>query len=1211
MRVERGVVTERDARHVRANYGSKLSMIDHWFGRVLDRDRQLGDDVAVIVCTDHGHYLGEHDTFGKPGSPIWNTLGHVPLMIRWPGARPGRSSGADHHRRSACHAVRHVRGRTRAPHPRRVHGAAADRRSVSVRDHLLAGYWSRHVYVIDQQRTMAARRSDDGLPLAMWSNRWSSMPIWHAAPQYRFPRPDVRATLGSMPGSTAPVIRQPFSPGDLLPFWAYGTPIDDHHLYDADDADRPPTSAVRSPRPTPSTCCGMPSNDRGAVSPARAARARIGVRGGQQDPAHIARPDRLRGLGRSSGAPPRCGGAAGELMTRVTGCPGTMWRPSIVGFGRYHYRYDSGREGDFMLTGFSPRKANLVVHVLPGYDDIGDDLALLGKHRIGKSCLYINKLADIDLSVLERIIADGVSQMRKDYETWDDLTARNGTERRLRRTAARGARRRSRNERRYNTVGGFGPCALVWAVPIVASLSNHWGRSDGHCGGYQASKRSMVLLTTLATVGATFTTGASAQELMLEPDVGSKDVVESDSGSYIVVMEAEPLVVHRRPGQPRHAGRRAIAQTTSRPSRTRLSRTSAATPSDKVNTYTNALNGFSAFLTYEEAQALAANPKVASVQPDELRQADTNASPEYLGLTVNGGACDSGITGEDVVVGVIDTGIWPEHPSFADDGSYGPSPVGDLDDVLDRPASSATRHTTRTTLPFTCNNKLLGARQMLDTYRALIGAEPFEFDSARDDDGHGTHTASTAAGNAGVAASMYGVDLGEVSGIAPRARVIAYKGLGDLGGFTSDLAAAIDQAVADGVDVINYSIGGGASLPIGADDIAFLFAADAGVFVATSAGNSGPGAGTVGSPGNAPWITTVGANTQKRFFEGTCPTKGGAHRQGRVADARHRRSDRDFVDAEFAGGDLCYPWHARRRASFRARSCCVGVAPSPVRTRALLSYQAGGVGMIMYNNSDDDNLYTDTHCVPSVHVDHTDGLQGQELHRQGGRQGQDATGRDQGHRQGAKAKVSPIDDASSRHAAPTAGVPTSSSLTSPRPACRSWPAIHRTETPVGNSFQAIAGTSMSSPHVAGLFALIKQAHPDWSAAAGQVGPHDDGRHRKSRTMIARPGRPRSSMGSGEVDPGKVDKKGSAFNPGLVYDAGLFEYAAFTCGADLGVFTPGSCSFLDRSRYSVRCQRSQLSRRSVSPISPDRQTVVRTVTSVADKTVTWQGQGRCP
>ena len=136
---------------------------------------------------------------------------------------------------------------------------------------------------------------------------------------------------------------------------------------------------------------------------------------------------------------------------------------------------------------------------------------------------------------------------------------------------------------------------------------------------------------------------------------------------------------------------------------------------------------------------------------------------------------------------------------------------------------------------------------MLKTYRAVIGAEPAEFDSARDDYGHGTHTASTAAGDPRSGASIFGLPVAQISGIAPRARIVAYKALGELGGFTSDLAAAIDQAVADGVDVINYSIGGGAGLPA-ADEIAMLFAADAGVFIATSAGNDGPGPGTVGNP---------------------------------------------------------------------------------------------------------------------------------------------------------------------------------------------------------------------------------------------------------------------------------------------------------------------------------------------------------------------------
>ena len=109
-----------------------------------------------------------------------------------------------------------------------------------------------------------------------------------------------------------------------------------------------------------------------------------------------------------------------ELMGRVTGCRPTMWGPSIVGFGRYHYVYDSGREGDFMLCGFSPRKSNLVVYTMPGYDSFGEQLDRLGKHKLGKSCLYINKLADIDLTVLEEIVTAGVAEMRATYETFDE-----------------------------------------------------------------------------------------------------------------------------------------------------------------------------------------------------------------------------------------------------------------------------------------------------------------------------------------------------------------------------------------------------------------------------------------------------------------------------------------------------------------------------------------------------------------------------------------------------------------------------------------------------------------------------------------------------------------------------------------------------------------------------------------------------------------------
>ena len=110
-----------------------------------------------------------------------------------------------------------------------------------------------------------------------------------------------------------------------------------------------------------------------------------------------------------------------ETFGRVTGLAPRMWGPSIIGYGRYAYTYDTGRSGEFMLTGFSPRKSNLSLHILPGYryGDMGELLSRLGKHKTGKSCLYINKLADVDMGALEEIIADGVAYMRANYETWD------------------------------------------------------------------------------------------------------------------------------------------------------------------------------------------------------------------------------------------------------------------------------------------------------------------------------------------------------------------------------------------------------------------------------------------------------------------------------------------------------------------------------------------------------------------------------------------------------------------------------------------------------------------------------------------------------------------------------------------------------------------------------------------------------------------------
>src|SRR5262249_26019868 len=157
----------------------------------------------------------------------------------------------------------------------------------------------------------------------------------------------------------------------------------------------------------------------------------------------------------------------------------------------------------------------------------------------------------------------------------------------------------------------------------------------------------------------------------------------------------------------------------------------------------------------------------------------------------------------------------------------------------------------------------------MDAYDACVAAGQCampvgSFTSARDDIGHGTHTSSTAAGNGNVPATLLGIERGKVSGIAPRAHVIAYRICGEDGCLVSDAVAAIDQAIDDGVDVINYSIGASAAPYADPVELAFLDAYAAGIFVAASAGNSGPGAETVEH--RAPWVTTVGASTQKRQF---------------------------------------------------------------------------------------------------------------------------------------------------------------------------------------------------------------------------------------------------------------------------------------------------------------------------------------------------------
>ncbi len=748
-------------------------------------------------------------------------------------------------------------------------------------------------------------------------------------------------------------------------------------------------------------------------------------------------------------------------------------------------------------------------------------------------------------------------------------------------------------------------------------------------------RKALILLVALATAFALAMPVVQAEEA----DSGDFDQVapveEGDFDSYIVVMDEDPLTAHIDQEDLGSPAAEAKAEDL-KESHDDVLEEEGLDTGDKVHDYVNALNGFSAILTHAEAEKLAANSKVAMVVPDELQQATTDSSPSFIGVSGRNrweNAWAAGYTGKGVVVGIIDTGIWPEHPSFEDHGMPAPPVTGipcEFGNTTHNPADA----------PFTCNNKLIGARQVLDTYRFFLGAEANEFDSARDDNGHGTHTASTAAGDKNVQATAFGKKVAKISGIAYDAHIIAYKGLGEQGGFTSDLAAAIDQAVEDGVDVINYSIGGGPSLT-GADDIAFLFAADAGVYVATSAGNSGPGPETVGGPGTVPWITTVGANTQSRFFQGKVVIKVAKTKSGAELDFdRHSTHGfgwfgwyRDYwrgvrtktytfegasltqdsgwaplVDGADAGDEQCNIGALDPAVVTGAIVLCkrgvTGADPGRAEKGAAVA-DAGGVGMVLYNVNDVDNLFTDPQRVPTVHVDQTPGLEIKDLI---------ASGKvikakiDAGQKTKWKSAPS-MTIFSSRGPNPAAEDIIKPDVTAPGMQILAGNSPMNTEfSAQGELFQSIAGTSMSSPHVAGLFALISQAHPDWTPAMAKSALMTTAdRDVRDNDRVSQAGV--FAMGAGHVDPGGKGA-GSAFNPGLVYDAGFLEYLGFLCDAEPTALSPTTCPFLETNGIPTDASDLNLASIGIGELAGS-QTITRTVTSVASKTLKYKVKVKAP
>lgn len=549
-------------------------------------------------------------------------------------------------------------------------------------------------------------------------------------------------------------------------------------------------------------------------------------------------------------------------------------------------------------------------------------------------------------------------------------------------------------------------------------------------------------------------------------------------------------------------------------------RLNAAVPNARVShQYRAGFNGMALRIPSSRISAVAALPGVAEVYEDALLQPLTDASPAFINAPALWGALGGqAAAGEGVIVGVLDTGIWPEHPSLSD-----PDPGGNPYTPLPGPARPCQFNTgANAGAAFACNNKLIGARRLLATYDALVGLLPSEFTSARDDNGHGTHTATTAAGNRQVAAAIYGRALGTVSGIAPRARVMAYKVCGDQGCFSSDSVAAVNAAIADGVDVINFSISGGGNPYSDPVSIAFLGAYDAGLFVAASAGNSGPGPNTTDH--REPWTTTVGASTTNRQFQSvlTLTSTDGASLVLRGASLTNGVAPAAplFVPAT---DTLCAGTFASGSLSGKVVLCQRGG-----NARVDKSYRVslgGAVGMVLYNASLL-GLATDNHFIPSVHLE-VDA--GNALKTFVAAHPNVSAAMTAGSAAPAQGDV--MAPFSSRGgtalslgiAKPDVTAPGVQILAGTTPA----PATMLGGFP-GQLFQAIQGTSMSSPHVAGAAALLLALHPNWTpgqvksalmTTATAVVFKEDG------ATLADP----FDMGSGRIDLSK------AGDPGLLFD----------------------------------------------------------------------------
>lgn len=572
---------------------------------------------------------------------------------------------------------------------------------------------------------------------------------------------------------------------------------------------------------------------------------------------------------------------------------------------------------------------------------------------------------------------------------------------------------------------------------------------------------------------------------------------------------------------------------------------------------TLAASSFTARLTGKQATELAQSRDVLMIVKDQAFSLDTYKSPEFLGLTGPTGewAKHGGVSkaGAGVVVGVLDSGIWPESGSFSgqkvDRNPTGPFSMyrrgnqtfmtkadGGLFRGVCQPGEKWTADD--------CNSKLVGARYYPDAFLDSVPPQQrdrAEFISTRDGDGHGSHTASTAAGNNGVPASVEGRQFGQVSGMAPAAKVAAYKVCWNdtnpnTGGcYTSSTLSAVDDAIADGVDVINFSISGATSTVVDAVEYAFLGAAAAGVFVATSAGNSGPTASTVAH--NSPWVTTVAASTHVSY-ENTVVLGDGQKFKGASIASTGVPAGTPLVNSSAIGAagvsasevNLCAPGSLDPAgAQGKIVVCTRGIYDRVAKSAAVK--QAGGVGMVLANAGPGQSLDADFHSVPTVHVDDVAGAAIKTYAATAGATAAIVLGDTTG---GTATPVPQVAGFSSRGPA----VANASDVIKPDISAPGVSVLAAVAPPSGGGrdFDLYSGTSMSSPHVAGLAAFILGANPGWSPMAVKSAMMTTAYDLKKADGT--PDQNPFNQGAGHVDPTKF------FDPGLVVTSGPAEWLSF-------------------------------------------------------------------